>query len=115
MNTVLDGLASNPALPAALLDRLIVLADPVVTPELAARSDLTPAQVRALLAREDPAVVSALLGTGLVAPADVPWSNPSVALVVTAHPDAPPSVCPRTRRTPGVQGPAPGAGPHVAS
>ncbi|WP_112262897.1 variant leucine-rich repeat-containing protein [Lentzea terrae] len=64
MDTVLDGLAENPALPPHLLDRLIALADGVTSLELARRTDLTPAQVQALLARDDPAVVSALLAAG---------------------------------------------------
>lgn len=92
VNTVLDGLAENPALPPALLDRLIATADPVRSRELAARPDLFAAQVRALPARDDPEVVSVLLAQGRIDPADVPLSNPRVALVVTGHRDAPPSV-----------------------
>ena len=64
MDTVLDGLAENPSLPPHLLDRLIALADGVTCLELARRTDLSPAQVQALLARDDPAVVSALLASG---------------------------------------------------
>jgi hypothetical protein len=64
VDTVLDGLAENPALPPHLLDRLIALADGVTSLELARRTDLTPAQVQALLARDDPAIVSALLDEG---------------------------------------------------
>ncbi|PWK86539.1 hypothetical protein C8D88_105588 [Lentzea atacamensis] len=91
MNTVLDGLAENPALPAALLDRLIAAADPVLGADLAGRPDLSDAQVRALLARDDPAIVSVLLAKGRVRTADVPLTNPAVALAVTEAPDAPPA------------------------
>lgn len=75
MDTVLDGLAENPALPPHLLDRLIALADGVTCLELARRTDLSPAQVQALLTRDDPAVVSALLASGRVGPADVPCTD----------------------------------------
>lgn len=92
VNTVLDGLAENPALPPALLDRLIAAADPVLRREIAGRGDLSAAQVRVLLASDEPGVVSVLLARGRVGPADVPLSNPEVALVVSGHPDAPPSV-----------------------
>ncbi|MDT7789365.1 MAG: hypothetical protein QOF58_7784 [Pseudonocardiales bacterium] len=89
MNTVLDGLASNPALPRFLLARLMVVADDVLALTLARRSDLTVADVEALLARDDPDVVAALLEEGWVRPSDVPASDPRMALVVAEHPDAP--------------------------
>ncbi|MFC3896883.1 hypothetical protein ACFOWZ_35860 [Lentzea rhizosphaerae] len=95
MNGVRDGLASNPALPPPLVDRLIVVADPVQSTDLARRADLEPHHVRALLAKDDSAVTCALLEKGWVAPADVPTSNPLVALVVTAHPDADPDLARR--------------------
>jgi hypothetical protein len=76
VDTVLDGLAENPALPPHLLDRLIALADGVTSLELARRTDLSPAQVRALLARDDPAVASALLDKGR---AEEVVTNPQVA------------------------------------
>jgi hypothetical protein len=91
MDTVLEGLAANPALPAPLLDRLVAVADDVVSLELAQRPDLTPFHVRVLLARSA-AVVSVLLSSGRVSPADVPTSDPWVALAVATHPDASPSV-----------------------
>ena len=91
MDTVLDGLAANPALPAALLDDLVSVADDVVSLELAQRPDLTPSHVRVLLQRS-PAVVSVLLSSGRVSPAEVPTSDPWVALAVTEHPDASPAV-----------------------
>lgn len=90
MNAVLDGLASNPALPSRLLDRLIAVRS--VGGELARRPDLSPQHVRALLAFDDLAVTSALLQNGWVAPGDVPLSNPQIALVVAGHPDADPAV-----------------------
>ncbi|MET9630074.1 hypothetical protein ABZX92_21665 [Lentzea sp. NPDC006480] len=89
MNTVLDGLASNPALPASLVSRLIGLADGVLALTLARRSDLSAADVQALLARDDPDVVAALLESGWVAPSSVPVTDPRIALVVAEHPDAP--------------------------
>lgn len=89
MDTVLDGLAENPALPAALLSRLVAAADGVVALSLARRSDLSPAHVRALLARADPDVLAALLEDGWVRPSDVPASDVPTALVVAEHPDAP--------------------------
>lgn len=46
-------LAGNPALPPALVDRLIGLADEDLAGALAYRSDLTPAQVRALAVRAE--------------------------------------------------------------
>lgn len=90
MNAVLAGLASNPALPSALLDRLIAVR--ALAEELARRPDLSPHHVCALLAFNDATVTHTLLENGLVAPKDVPLSNPRVALVVTGHPDADPSV-----------------------
>ncbi|MFI6100079.1 hypothetical protein ACIA8G_31400 [Lentzea sp. NPDC051213] len=92
MDTVLDGLAENPALPSRLLDRLVAIADGVMSLELARRDDLTPAHVRTLLARDDHAVVHVLLSQGLVAPSDVPLTDPWVALAVTEHPSSDPAV-----------------------
>ncbi|NKE61623.1 hypothetical protein FXN61_34645 [Lentzea sp. PSKA42] len=85
MNTVLDGLAENPALPAALLDRLAQV--PRAGFSLAQRPDLTSSQVRALLALDDWTVTSALVSSGRVEPAEVQVSNPWVALAVASHPD----------------------------
>jgi hypothetical protein len=79
VNAVLAGLASNPALPPGLLDRLIAV--PSLADELARRPDLSPHHVRALLAFNDAAVTHALLEKGWVAPADVPLTNPHVAPV----------------------------------
>ncbi|GLY51018.1 hypothetical protein [Lentzea sp. NBRC 102530] len=90
MNAELEGLATNPALPAFLLDRLVH--DPSLASELAGRTDLTPARVRTLLSHGDSSATHGLLRAGLAAPADVPLLNESVALVVTSHPDADPGV-----------------------
>ncbi|WP_143138858.1 hypothetical protein [Lentzea waywayandensis] len=90
MNAVLEGLASNSALPATLLDRLV--AHPELAPELAERADLSPAHVRALLAHADSTAVYTLLDKGLVHPADIPITDESVALVVTGSPDADPAL-----------------------
>ncbi|WP_394617554.1 hypothetical protein JNUCC0626_00115 [Lentzea sp. JNUCC 0626] len=90
MNAELEGLASNPALPTFLLDRLVH--DPSLASDLADRTDLTPAHVRTLLSHGNSSATYALLRGGLVAPADVPLVNESVALAVTSHPDADPAV-----------------------
>lgn len=90
VNAVLEGLASNPALPATLLDRLVT--HPELAPDLAQRADLSPAHVRALLAYGDSTTVYTLLDKGLVHPADIPITNESVALVVTGSPDADPAL-----------------------
>jgi hypothetical protein len=79
VDTVLDGLAENPALPPFLLDRLIALADGLTSLELARRTDLSPAQVQALLARDDPAVVSALLVSGPAVAQPISDPEPDVA------------------------------------
>ncbi|MEZ0076184.1 hypothetical protein [Planotetraspora sp. GP83] len=48
MNHVLCGLASNPALPSDLVDRLITTADEDIAANLTEREDLTRAQAVAL-------------------------------------------------------------------
>lgn len=53
MHPVLLGLAANPALPPALVDRLISTADPDIANELSKRDDLTPTQARALIAVDE--------------------------------------------------------------
>ncbi|MEV6244165.1 hypothetical protein [Lentzea sp. NPDC051838] len=92
MNAVLDGLASNPALPSSLLSRVVVLADGVLALTLARRSDLSGAHVQALLALGDADVVAALLEEGWVHPSAVPVLDVWTALVVAEHPDAPPDL-----------------------
>ncbi|MFJ9520008.1 hypothetical protein ACIRPK_17340 [Kitasatospora sp. NPDC101801] len=82
MDPRLLGLAVNPALPGALLDRLIAGADPDVLAELAGRPDLTAAQVVALAARDEDAAVR-LARSGLLAAADVdPAGQPGAALAL---------------------------------
>ncbi|MGW6444979.1 hypothetical protein [Lentzea sp. NPDC055074] len=90
MNAVLEGLASNPALPGFLLDRLVTRAE--LAPVLADRGDLTPPHVRALLAHGDSSAVHTLLEKELVRPADVPIANESVALVLTGRADSDPAL-----------------------
>ncbi|MGI5506667.1 hypothetical protein [Lentzea sp. CA-135723] len=90
MNLELEGLASNPALPSFLLDRLVHHAS--LAPDLAARPDLTRSHVRTLLGHGSSSVVHVLLSRGAVAPADVPLTDEAVALAVTSHPDADPAV-----------------------
>ncbi|BCY05126.1 DUF2336 domain-containing protein [Actinoplanes sp. L3-i22] len=57
MDDLLVALAGNPALPPALVDRLIGRADDELALALAYRADLTSAQVRALAARDTGAAV----------------------------------------------------------
>ncbi|MFS8104926.1 hypothetical protein LFM09_48280 [Lentzea alba] len=83
MDTALEGLASNPALPASLLDRLVLVEDEAVSLDLALRPDLRGAHVRVLLSRS-PAVASVLLSSGRVSPCEVPTSDPWFALVVAS-------------------------------
>ncbi|MFD4675911.1 hypothetical protein ACFWNN_39735 [Lentzea sp. NPDC058450] len=90
MNLELEGLASNPALPSFLLDRLVH--DATLAPDLAARGDLTESHVRTLLSHGSSSVAYVLLSRRTVAPADVPLTDEAVALAVTSHPDADPSV-----------------------
>ncbi|GGM96179.1 hypothetical protein GCM10011609_37310 [Lentzea pudingi] len=90
MNAVLEGLASNPALPGFLLDRLVTSAE--LATVLADRNDLAPHHVRALLAHGDSSAVHTLLEKKLVHPDDVPIANESVALVLTGHADSDPAL-----------------------
>lgn len=90
MNAVLEGLASNPALPGFLRDRLVTSAE--LAPVLADRDDLTSQHVRALLAHGDSSAVHTLLEKGLVRPEDVPIVNESVVLVLTGRADSDPAL-----------------------
>ena len=82
MNHVLNGLAANPALPSALVDRLIAVADADLVPDLAARTDLSRAQVLALAARLEEAAVQ-LAYDGRLAADDVePVAQPDAALAL---------------------------------
>ncbi|WP_329389018.1 hypothetical protein OG625_35045 [Streptomyces sp. NBC_01351] len=90
MNHLLCGLAANPALPGALVDRLIALAlaapaDDLVdelVDTLAGRGDLGPAQVRVLAAHhEDTAVRLAYGGTLTAADVD-PAAQPYAAIAL---------------------------------
>ncbi|GAA1154057.1 hypothetical protein F4556_001485 [Kitasatospora gansuensis] len=82
MDHLLCGLAANPALPTALLDRLIATADADTLAELADRPDLSRAQAVALAARDEDSV-SRLVLSGLLTAADVdPARQPSAAITL---------------------------------
>jgi hypothetical protein len=82
VNPALLGLAVNPALPSHLVDRLIDAADDELAGELALRSDLSRAQVRALVARSEVAAVQLAYG-GRLQPEDVdPAAQPLAALAL---------------------------------
>ncbi|QIJ66268.1 hypothetical protein [Streptomyces sp. JB150] len=82
MHHVLHGLAANPSLPTALVDRLIAVADADLAGELAARTDLSRAQARALAAISAEAAV-ALAYAGHLTAADVhPVTRPTAALAL---------------------------------
>jgi hypothetical protein len=79
---LLEALACNPSLPAALLDRLIMAADDDLAGELAERSDLDDGQVREL-ARRSESAANTLARDGRLDPADVdPRQRPDVALTM---------------------------------
>ncbi|MEV3993852.1 hypothetical protein AB0J57_33725 [Streptomyces sp. NPDC049837] len=82
MNHVLCGLATNPALPSELVDRLIEIADGDLAEALADREDLSHAQSVALAARGEGAAVRLAHRGGLTV-ADVdPVTQPRVALAL---------------------------------
>ncbi|MFG3349781.1 hypothetical protein ACGF1Z_32555 [Streptomyces sp. NPDC048018] len=65
------GLAENPALPPSLFERLVADRDEELPHRLAARADLTPAQVTSLLDAGDDEVTRYLVRSGRVAAADL--------------------------------------------
>ncbi|MGC0334129.1 hypothetical protein RKD23_007119 [Streptomyces sp. SAI-170] len=82
MNDVLSGLAARPALPSALVDRLIAVADPGLAVALALRTDLSRVQVAALAARSEGAAEQ-LAYEGRLTAADVdPVAWPGAALAL---------------------------------
>lgn len=82
VDPLLCGLAGNPALPVALVDRLIALADPDIDDELARRDDLGRAQAITLAGRDEANGVL-LAYEGLLTAADVdPAAQPRVALAL---------------------------------
>ncbi|WP_239516532.1 MULTISPECIES: DUF2336 domain-containing protein [unclassified Streptomyces] len=93
---LLCGLAANPALPSGLVDRLIALNGSVDDPhdellyDLSERTDLSPAQVRAIAAADE--FAAGRMGrAGLLDPADVdPLARPSVALAMLDEGFGPP-------------------------
>ncbi|MET9353019.1 hypothetical protein ABZY14_08420 [Streptomyces sp. NPDC006617] len=82
MNHVLCGLATNPALPAELVDRLITVADGDTANELAGRRDLSRSQVLALVSRVPECAVR-LVHEGRLTEADIdPVTLPDAALAL---------------------------------
>jgi hypothetical protein len=82
VNPALLGLAVNPALPSHLVDRLIDAADEELAWELAQRTDLNRAQVRALAARSESAAVRLAYGGQLQAQDVDPAAQPLAALAL---------------------------------
>ncbi|MEV7179551.1 hypothetical protein [Kitasatospora sp. NPDC093679] len=90
MTPALLGLAANPALPPALVDRLIAAADEELAQELALRPDLSRTQVRRLAARSEAAAVG-LAREGRLQPADTdPVVQPLAALALLDEGAGPP-------------------------
>ncbi|GAA3446882.1 hypothetical protein Pve01_46540 [Planomonospora venezuelensis] len=85
MNSVLCGLAANPALLPDLVDRLIMVADEDVAVSLAEREDLTRAQAVALVSRVEQSA-GRLAERGLLTADDVdPVAQPLAALALLAE------------------------------
>lgn len=82
MNHVLHGLAANPSLSPELIDRLITIADTDLSSELAARTDLTPAQLTTLAARGDAIAVQLAYEGRLTADDIDPAAQPYAALAL---------------------------------
>lgn len=82
MNHVLHGLAANPSLPAELIDRLITIADTDLSSELAARTDLTAAQLTTLAARSEEIAVQLAYEGRLTADDIDPATQPYAALAL---------------------------------
>jgi hypothetical protein len=86
----LRGLAANPAVPSHLLDDLVARVNGRLAYLLAKRDDLSAEQVRALVERIPEAgefagsVAGVLLTRGLVEPAELPTTDPQVALRVAS-------------------------------
>ncbi|NML50656.1 hypothetical protein HHL19_19270 [Streptomyces sp. R302] len=84
MYALLHGLAANPALPSALLDRLIALADDELAGALARRTDLDRGRALALARRVGDAAAVSLAYEGRLAAADVDpaeWPEAALALL----------------------------------
>lgn len=84
----LRGLTRNPALPPALLDRLVAGAGADLCATLADRPDLTPAHAGTLLARGGAVTAVTLVRRGLVEPVDV-RSDPRAVLALLHADHAP--------------------------
>jgi hypothetical protein len=86
---VLCGLATNPALPVELLDRFVAVADSELCLELAGRDDLTPAQVRRLVAYGGMDTVIHLVRRRLLSASDLDAPDPHVVLALLDETEAP--------------------------
>lgn len=85
MDHILRGLAANPALSSALVDRLVAIADDDIAEGLACRTDLSRAQAVAL-ARRVEGSARALANEGLLTADDVdPALWPDAALALLEH------------------------------
>ncbi|MFF8513292.1 hypothetical protein ACF064_35105 [Streptomyces sp. NPDC015492] len=80
MRDVLLGLAENPALPAELFARLVASGDEEILFTLADREQLTPPQVRSLLAVGNPSLTRILIRSGLVPWREIPEDHPGQLL-----------------------------------
>jgi len=77
---VLCGLATNPSLPAELVDVLIRDGDDEILTDLVERTDLTQAQTVALVARCDPRMIALLVRHGLAEAEPRHFDDPAIAI-----------------------------------
>ena len=77
---VLCGLATNPSLPAELVDVLIRDGDDEILTDLVERTDLTEAQTAALVARCDPSMIALLVRHGLAEAEPRHFDDPAIAI-----------------------------------
>lgn len=82
MTPLLCGLAANPALPPALVDRLIAVADADIAVDLANRADLSRAQAVRLVARVEESAVQLAYRGKLMAEDVDPVAHPDAALAL---------------------------------
>lgn len=82
MNHVLCGLAANPSLPSATVDRLIAVADADLAEALAGRADLSRYQAVALVSRVADSAVGLAYGGRLTAADIDPAAHPTAALAL---------------------------------
>lgn len=86
---LLSGLATNPALPVELLDRLIAVADPASCLDLADRDDLTASHMRQLATRGGVDTTIRLVRRGLLSVADVDAPDPRVMAALIDETEVP--------------------------